>query len=91
MYDILNINYVSFDNMVSRIYHSELHFNKAYTSDSEATFLDLYLSITNEIVSTKIYDKRGNLDFVKIIVNFPFLDSDVTRSTSFKVYIILTH
>ena len=35
--------------------------------------------------STKIYDKRDNFDFE--IVNFPFLDGDVRRSTSYWVYI----
>ena len=40
--DILNINYVYFDNMVSQIYHSELQLNKANTFDTEATFLDLH-------------------------------------------------
>ena len=54
--DILNINNVYFDNMVSRIYPSELQLNKAHTSDTEAAFLDLHLSISNDIVSTKIYD-----------------------------------
>ena len=44
-------------------------------------FLDLHLSISNDIVSTKIYNKRD--DFV----NFPFLDGDVPRSTSYGVYI----
>ena len=71
--------------MVSQIYHSELQLNKANTSDTEAAFLDLHLSISNDIVSTKIYDKRVNFDFE--IVNFPFLDSDVPRSTSYGVYI----
>ena len=66
-----NINNVYFDNMVSQIYPSELQLNKAYTSDTEATFLDLHLSISNDIVSTKIYDKRDDFDFE--IVNFPFL------------------
>ena len=41
--DILNINNVYFDNMESQIYPSELQFNKANTSDKEATFLDLHL------------------------------------------------
>ena len=36
--DILNINNVYFDNMVSRIYHSELQLNRASTCDTEATF-----------------------------------------------------
>ena len=55
--DILNINNVYFDNMVSQIYLSELQLNKDNTSDFRATFLDLHLSISNDIVSTKIYDK----------------------------------
>ena len=32
-------------------------------------FLDLYLSISKDIVSTKNYDKRNDFDFE--IVNFP--------------------
>ena len=68
--DILNIDNVYFDNMVSQIYHSELQLNKANTSDTEAAFLDLHLSISNDIVSTKIYNKRDDFDFE--IVNFQF-------------------
>ena len=56
--------------MIGQIYHSELQLNKANTSDTEAAFLDLHLSISNDIVSTKIYDKRNDFDFE--IVNFPF-------------------
>ena len=82
---VLNINNVYFDNMVGQIYPSELQLNKANASDTEAPFLDLHLSISNEIVSTKIYDKRDDFDFE--IVNFPFLDGDVPRSTSYGVYI----
>ena len=52
--DILNINNVYFDNMVSQIYPSELQLNKANTSDTEAAFLDLHLSIHNDIVLPKI-------------------------------------
>ena len=36
-------------------------------------------------ISSKIYDKRDDYDFN--IVNFPFLDGDVPRSTSYSVYI----
>ena len=61
--DILNINNVYFDNMVCQIYPSELLLNKANTSDIEAPFLDLHLSISNDIVSTKINDKRDDFDF----------------------------
>ena len=37
--DILNINNVYFDTMVSQIYPSELQLNKANTSDTKAAFL----------------------------------------------------
>ena len=73
--------------MVNRIYPSELQLNKAYTSDTEAPFLDLHLSISNGFVSSKIYDKCDNFDFDIHVVNFPFLDGDVPRSTSYGVYI----
>ena len=56
--DILNINNVYFDNMVSQIYPSELQLNKANPSDTKAAFLYLHLSFSSDIVSTKINDKR---------------------------------
>ena len=83
--DVLNINNVYFDNMVSQIYPSELQLYKAYTSDTEAALLDFRFSISTDIDSTKNYDKRD--DFGLEIVNVPFLDGDVARSTSYGVYI----
>ena len=62
-----------------------MQLNKANTSDTEAPFLDLHLSISNGFVSSKIYDKRDDFDFD--IVNFAFLDDNVPRSTSYRVYI----
>ena len=50
-----------------------------------APIFDLHLSISNGYVSSKIYDKRNDFDFD--IVNFPFLDGDFPRSTSYGVYI----
>ena len=46
---------------------------------------NLNLSIHNDIVSTKIYDKRDDFNFD--IVNFPFLDGDVPQRPSNGVYI----
>ena len=71
--------------MVDQIYPTELQLNKANASDTEAPFLDLNLSMTNGIVSSKIYDKRDDFNFE--IVNFPFLDGDVPSSPSYGVYI----
>ena len=65
--------------MVNRIYPPELQLNKANTSDIEAPFLDLHLSISNGFVSSKIYDKRDNFDFDIVfffhfwMVTFPVL------------------
>ena len=49
--------------MVGKIYPTELQLNKAYSSDTEAPFLDLYLSITNSIASSKIHDKQDDFNF----------------------------
>ena len=70
--------------MVDRICLAELQLNKANSSGTQKSFLDLNLSISNGTVSTEIYDKRDDFDFN--IVNFPFLDRDVPRRTSYGVY-----
>ena len=81
----MNIDNSFFDSMVNCIYPLELQLNKANVSDTEASFFDLHLSISDGFVKTKMYDKRDDFDFDN--VNFPFLDGDVPRSTSYGVYI----
>ena len=54
--DLLNIDNPYFEQMVGQIYPTELQLNKANSSDTEAPFLDLNLSIANRMVSSKIYD-----------------------------------
>ena len=83
--DLLNIDNIYFDQMVDRIYPTELQLNRANSPDIEAPFLDLNLCISNGTFSTKIYEKRDDFDFD--VVNFPFLDGDVPRRTSYAVYI----
>ena len=51
--------------------------------------MDLHLSISNDFVSSKIYDKRDDFNFD--IVNFPFLYGDVPRRPSYEMYIFLTY
>ena len=82
---LLDIDNPYFEQMVGQIYPTELQLNKANSSDLEALLLDLSLSKTNGIVSSKIYDKQDDFNFE--IVNFPFLDGDVPRSPSYGVYI----
>jgi hypothetical protein len=83
--DILNLDNPYFETLRFSIYPKELTLNKANSSAKSASFLDLNLSIDNDIISSKIYDKRDDYDFK--IVNYPFLDGDVPRSTSYGVYI----
>ena len=67
--DLLNIDNIYFDQMVDRIYPTEI---------------EQILPIPRQLfwtVSTKTYDKRDDFDFD--IVNFPFLDGDVPRRTSY--------
>ena len=74
-----------FEYMVHRIYPAELQLNIANASDTEAAFFRQ--STHNDIVTTKIYDKRESFNFD--IVNFPFLDGDVPRRPSYGVHIYL--
>ena len=83
--DICNIDNPYFDNFVSYIYPKELKLNKTNVSCTSVSFLDLDLNISNDIVTSKVYDKRDDFDFQ--IVNYPHLDGDVPRATSYGVYI----
>ena len=53
--------------MVDPIYTAELQLNKANSSDTEAQFLDLNVSISNDTISIKFYDKRDDFDFDMLI------------------------
>ena len=80
--EILNIDLINpyFKGMVNKIYPRELKLNKANTTDTKAPFLDLQLSVANEFVTSKIYDKCNYYDFDFDILNFPLLDGDFPRS-----------
>ena len=86
--DLLNIDNPHFEQMVGQIYPTELRLNKENSSDIEAPFLDLNVSITNGIISSKIYENRDDFNFE--IVNFPFLDGDVPPPPLPMVYTFLS-
>ena len=71
--------------MVGQIYPTELQLNQTNSSDTEASFLDLNLSVPNGIVSPKIYDKRDDFNFE--IVDFPFLGGDYPHPSLYGVII----
>ena len=51
--DLLNIDNIYFDQMVDRIYPTELQLNRANSSDTEAPFLDYGLRL-NDGLSVKL-------------------------------------
>ena len=83
--DILVMDNPFFSSMYKSIYPPQLTLNKANSRDTEAAFLDLKLSIIDGVISTNIYDKRDDYHFN--IINYPHLDGDVPRATSYGVYI----
>ena len=84
--DLLNIDNNFFDSMINHTYPSELQAN---VSDTEASFFAVCLSIYlyRMILLRLKFMINENDKFDFDIVNFPFLDGDVPRSTSYGVYI----
>ena len=59
--------------LVAHFYSTEMQLNNS--TDTEAPVLDLNLSISKGVISSTIYDKRGDSEFD--MNYFPFVDSDV--------------
>ena len=78
---LLDIDNPFFSQMISQM--SEIQLNKSNPSDAEAPSVGLRLIHYKWHSFTKIYD---NFNFE--IVNFTFLDGDVSRSPSYGVYIL---
>ena len=51
--DVLNFDNIYFDQIVDRIYPTELQLNRANSSDTQAPFWDLNLCISNGTVPSK--------------------------------------
>ena len=68
--ELFNIDDSYFEQMVSQIYPTELKLNKTNSSDTEAPFLDLDLSITYGIVSSNIYEILKKLIFHFLVEMF---------------------
>ena len=83
-HDIFTIDNPVFAEHIPDIYPRELQLNKANTSDTETSFLDLNIKVICNNIHTSVYDKRDDFGFP--VVNFPwlsmmFLDSDHTVFT----------
>ena len=61
--DSLNIGNEYLNKCLIQFIRKKLQLNKTNTSNTAAPFLDLNLLTCNDIISTKIYDKRNDFDF----------------------------
>jgi hypothetical protein len=84
--DVLSINNPRFAEFVPLIYPPELEIKETTDRASFASCLDLYLEFDDSgQLSTKIYDKRDDFNF--IIINFPNMCSNIPVSPAYGVYI----
>ena len=90
-FDLLNIDNNSFDGLISQMYPSEFQFNKANSSETEASFFFVFFfficiqSILDGFILCKLYDKRSDFNFE--IVKFPYLNGDAPYRASYDVYV----
>jgi len=82
--DILSLNN-KFSNFLHLIFSVELVVKDTTDSPNSASYLDLYLEHDiNATLTTKLYDKRDDFNF--LIVNYPFLESNIPSYPSYGVY-----
>ena len=67
------------------IYPRERQLNKANTSDTETSFLDLNIKVIGSNFHTSVSEKRDDFGFP--IVYLPWLSGDVPRLQSYGIYI----
>ena len=84
--DVLSTNNSRFAEFLPLIYPPELEVKETTDTASSASFLDLYLEFDDSgQISTKIYDKRDDFNFMIII--FPNMCSNIPASPAYGVYI----
>ena len=81
--DLLNTDNNVFDSMVNHIYPTEHQLNNANVSDTEVSCL-IYIYLYRMVLLRLKFLINGINDFD--IVNFPFVDGEIPRSTSFSTY-----
>ena len=65
--NLLDIDNRCFDGLISQIYPSELQLNEANSSETEAPFFGIDLSILDGFISCKIYNKRDDFEIVNFL------------------------
>ena len=86
IYDVLSLNNSKVGDFINRIYYTELEIKDTTDIARSALYLDLHLEIDSEYwLRTKHYDIRDDFNF--LIVNFPFICSNIPAVPAYGVYI----
>ena len=83
--DLMSIDNDKFKDYVSEIYPQELILKQTNESSDKADYLDLFVTVVDGKIKTKLFDKRDAFDFD--IVNFPHLESNIPLSPAYGVYV----
>ena len=83
--DLISFNDKRFKEFISDIDPKELTISETTKSTSVASYLDLlFTRDKSNNITTKLYDKRDT--FGSIIVNFPFMSSNIPSAPAYAVY-----
>ena len=79
--DLLTLNNPYFIEEISNIYPVELILKLTTESETEVSYLDIYITIVGQRFRTSVFDKRDSFNF-----NFPFLNSNIPAAPAYGVY-----
>ena len=83
--DLISLNNTTFDKYLQKIYPQELSITKETQSDKAASYLDLFITISDNKFHTKLYDKRDSFGFT--IINYPHpVTSNIPEKPAYGVY-----
>ena len=86
MDDLLSINNSKIGVFVDHIYHSEHEIKHTIYTGTFISYLDLHIEIDIEDrLRTKLYEKRDDFNF--LIMNIPFICSNIPTASPYGVYI----
>ena len=81
----MSLENTKFAEYLEFVYPRELEKKETMETGASSSYLDCYLYIDNGKLSTRLYDKRDDLNFP--IVNFPFLSSNMSSAPAYGVYV----
>ena len=82
--DVIVLNYKNFDNRTSEIYPQDLILEKNGNNDKLVNYLDMTISIDDNGVSTNLYNKVNDFNF--LVVTFTFPSSNIPINLGYSIF-----